>query len=142
MSLNKIFLTGRLTRDPELRHTQNGTAVAAFSLAVDRDFKDKATGEKAADFVDITAWGHTGEFVARNFGKGSAMTVVGRLQMRDWTDKDGNKRWSAEVVVETVYFAGERRSVFGDSLPTGAEKTARAGDFRSLNDDNGEELPF
>ena len=87
--LNKIFLMGRLTRDPELRRTQSGTAVASFSLAVDRDFKDKQTGEKATDFIDIVAWRSTGEFVSKYFTKGRMAVVEGRLQIRDWTDKDG-----------------------------------------------------
>ena len=89
--LNKIILMGRLTRDPELRHTQTGTAVASFSLAVDRDFKDKATGDRTTDFIDVVAWRQTGEFVSRYFTKGRMAVVEGRLQIRDWTDKDGNK---------------------------------------------------
>ena len=93
--LNKIILMGRLTRDPELRHTQTGTAVASFSLAVDRDFKDKATGDRTTDFIDVVAWRQTGEFVSRYFTKGRMAVVEGRLQIRDWTDKDGNKRRSA-----------------------------------------------
>ena len=99
--LNKIFIMGRLTRDPELRRTQTGTPVASFSLAVDRDYKDKATGERATDFIDVVAWRQTGEF------------VKGRLQMRDWTDKEGNKRRSAEVVADNVYFGDSKRD--GDS---------------------------
>mgnify|MGYP000122727130 CR=1 FL=1 len=101
--LNKIILMGRLTRDPELRHTQTGTAVASFSLAVDRDFKDKATGDRTTDFIDVVAWRQTGEFVSRYFTKGRMAVVEGRLQIRDWTDKDGNKRRSAEVVADNVY---------------------------------------
>ena len=89
--LNRIILMGRLTRDPELRHTQTGTPVASFSLAVDRDFKDKTTGEKSTDFIDIVAWRQTAEFVSRFFTKGRMAVVEGRLQIRDWTDKDGNK---------------------------------------------------
>ena len=90
--LNRIILMGRLTRDPELRHTQTGTPVASFSLAVDRDFKDKTTGEKSTDFIDIVAWRQTAEFVSRFFTKGRMAVVEGRLQLRDWTDRDGNKR--------------------------------------------------
>ena len=107
--LNRIILMGRLTRDPELRHTQSGTAVASFSLAVDRDFKDKATGEKATDFIDVVAWRQTGEFVSRYFTKGRLAVVEGRLQIRDWTDRDGNKRRSAEVVADNVYFGDSKR---------------------------------
>ena len=107
--LNKIILMGRLTRDPELRHTQTGTAVASFSLAVDRDFKDKATGDRTTDFIDVVAWRQTGEFVSRYFTKGRMAVVEGRLQIRDWTDKDGNKRRSAEVVADSVYFGGSKR---------------------------------
>ena len=111
--LNKIFLMGRLTRDPELRRTQTGTPVASFSLAVDRDFKDKATGERSTDFIDVVAWRQTAEFVSRYFTKGRMAVVEGRLQIRDWTDKEGGKRRSAEVIADQVYFgelqAGQRR---------------------------------
>ena len=100
---------GRLTRDPELRRTQNGTAVASFTLAVDRDFKDKQSGEKTTDFIDIVAWRQTGEFVHRYFSKGRMAVVEGRLQMRDWTDKDGNKRRAAEVIADSVYFGDSKR---------------------------------
>lgn len=110
--LNRIILMGRLTRDPELRHTQTGTPVASFSLAVDRDFKDKTTGEKSTDFIDIVAWRQTAEFVSRFFTKGRMAVVEGRLQIRDWKDKEGNNRRSAEVVADNVYF--------GDSRPGGA----------------------
>lgn len=108
--LNKIFLMGRMTRDPELRHTTSGVPVASFTLAVDRDFKDKATGEKATDFIDIVAWRQTAEFVSRYFTKGRMAVVVGSLQLRDWTDRDGNKRRSAEVVAESIYFDSIKKS--------------------------------
>ena len=101
--LNKIFIMGRLTRDPELRRTQTGTPVASFSLAVDRDYKDKATGERATDFIDVVAWRQTGEFVTRYFTKGRMAVVEGRLQIRDWT----------EVVADNVYFGDSKRD--GDS---------------------------
>lgn len=101
--LNRIFIMGRMTRDPELRHTQSGTAVVSFTLAVDRDFKNKQTGEKETDFIDVVAWKHTGEFVSKYFAKGNRAVVVGRLQLRDWTDKDGSKRRTAEVIAESVY---------------------------------------
>ena len=107
--LNKIFIMGRLTRDPELRRTQTGTPVASFSLAVDRDFKDKSTGERATDFIDVVAWRQTAEFVSHYFSKGRMAVVEGRLQIRDWTDKDGNKRRSAEVVADSVYFGDSKR---------------------------------
>lgn len=107
--LNKIFIMGRLTRDPELRHTQTGTAVASFTLAVDRDFKDKQSGERATDFIDVVAWRSTGEFVSRYFTKGRMAVVEGRLQIRDWTDKEGNKRRSAEVIADNVYFGDSKR---------------------------------
>ena len=112
--LNRIIIMGRLARDPELRHTQTGTPVASFTLAVDRDFKDKNTGERATDWIDVVAWRGTGEFVSRYFAKGRMAVVEGRLQMRDWTDKDGNRRTSAEVVAENVYFADSRREGDGD----------------------------
>ena len=92
--LNHIVIMGRLARDPELRHTQSGTAVTSFTLAVDRDFKDKNTGERTTDWIDVVAWRGTGEFVSRYFAKGRMAVVEGRLQIRDWTDKEGNKRHS------------------------------------------------
>lgn len=113
--LNKIFIMGRFVRDPELRRTQSGTPVASFTLAVDRDFKDKQTGERATDFIDVVAWRSTGEFVSRYFSKGRMAVVEGRLQIRDWTDKDGNKRRSAEVVADSVYFGDSKREDNGGS---------------------------
>lgn len=106
--LNKIILMGRLTRDPELRRTESGTAVCSFSIAVDRDFKSK-NGEKETDFIDIVSWRATAEFVSKYFTKGRMAVVEGRLQIRDWTDKEGGKRRSAEVIADNVYF--------GDSKP-------------------------
>ena len=117
--LNKIFLMGRLTRDPELRRTQTGTPVASFSLAVDRDFKDKTTGERSTDFIDVVAWRQTAEFVSRYFTKGRMAVVEGRLQIRDWTDKDGNKRRAAEVIADNVYFGDSKRDSDGGSYSTG-----------------------
>ena len=163
--LNKVFIMGRLTRDPELRRTQTGTAVASFTLAVDRDFKDKSTGERTTDFIDVVAWRQTGEFVSRYFTKGRMAVVEGRLQMRDWTDKDGNKRTTAEVVAENVYFGDSKRDGEGggsySSGYTGGYNAAPAGNyggyaapapvgygapsgadqFAELSDDDGE-LPF
>ena len=107
--LNHIVIVGRLARDPELRRTQSGVPVASFRLAVDRDFKDKNTGERGTDWIDVVAWRATGEFVSRYFTKGRMAVVEGRLQMRDWTDKEGNKRTSAEVVADNVYFGDSRR---------------------------------
>ena len=108
--LNHIVLMGRLTRDPELRRTGSGIPVASFSLAVDRDFgSNRETGEKETDFIDIVAWRSTAEFVSRYFTKGRMAVVSGRLQIRAWTDKDGNKRRSAEVVADNVYFGDSKR---------------------------------
>ena len=150
--LNHIIIMGRLTRDPEIRHTQTGTAVASFALAVDRDFKDKATGEKATDFIDVVAWRNTAEFVSRYFSKGRMAVVEGRLQIRDWTDKDGNKRRSAEVVADNVYFGDSKRD--GDSGYQGgyssggysaqaapAAPAAQTSGYEELTDDDGK-LPF
>lgn len=109
MALNKIFLQGRLTRDPELRRTGSGTAVTSFSLACDRDFKSRS-GEKETDFIEVVAWKNTAEFVSKYFSKGRMAVVEGRLQIRDWTDKAGNKRTTAEVVADNVYFADSKRS--------------------------------
>ena len=106
--LNHIVIMGRLTRDPELRRTGSGTAVTSFSLAVDRDFKSQS-GEKETDFIDIVAWRNTAEFVSKYFTKGRMAVVEGRLQIRDWTDKEGNKRRTTELIVDNAYF--------GDSKP-------------------------
>ena len=114
--LNKIILMGRLTRDPELRRTQSGTAVTSFSLAVDRDFKGQ-NGEKETDFIDIVAWRNTAEFVSKYFSKGRMAVVEGRLQLRDWTDKEGIKRRSAEVIADNVYFGDAKRSEDGEGGP-------------------------
>ncbi len=131
--LNHIVLMGRLTRDPELRHTGSGLAVVAFSLAVDRDFKSQG-GEKETDFVDIVAWRSTADFVSKYFTKGRMAVVEGRLQIRDWTDKDGNNRRSAEVVAEHVYF--------GDSKRSESDTPSASGDFREIPEDEEGELPF
>lgn len=106
--LNHIVLMGRLCADPELRRTNSGTPVTSFTLAVDRDFKSQS-GEKEADFVPVIAWRNTAEFVSKYFTKGRMAVVEGRLQMRNWTDKDGNKRTTAEVVAENVYFGDTKR---------------------------------
>ena len=106
--LNHLTIMGRLTRDPELRYTNAGTAVASFALAVDRDFKGQ-DGQKETDFIECVAWRGTGEFVSKHFFKGKMAVVDGRLQIRDWTDKQGNKRKSAEVVVSNIYFGDSRR---------------------------------
>ena len=108
--LNKVFIMGRLTRDPELRRTQAGTPVASFALAVDRDFKDKATGERSTDFIDVVAWRQTAEFVSRYFTKGRMAVVEGRLQIRDWTDKEGGKRRSG--VLRGLQAGQRRRRLF------------------------------
>ena len=107
--LNRIILMGRLTRDPELRHTQTGTPVASFTLAVDRDFKNKQTGERETDFINVVAWRQTAEFVSRYFTKGRMAVAEGRLQIRPYTDRDGNKRTAAEVVADNIYFGDSRR---------------------------------
>ena len=132
--LNKIILMGRLTRDPELRRTQSGTAVASFTLAVDRDYKPQ-DGERETDFIDIVAWRGTGEFVSKYFTKGRMAVVEGRLQVRDWTDKDGNKRRSTEVVADNVYFGDSKRPESG----TPAEPS---GEFHEVPDEEKGELPF
>ena len=139
--LNKIFLMGRLTRDPELRRTQTGTPVASFSLAVDRDFKDKATGERSTDFIDVVAWRQTAEFVSRYFTKGRMAVVEGRLQIRDWTDKDGGKRRSAEVIADGIYFAGAKAAPPSEgNADEGTLPPPPAGDLQDLDDDVA--LPF
>ena len=111
--LNHITIMGRLVRDPELRRTGSGVAVASFSVAVDRDFGGRDGGEKETDFIDCVAWRQTGEFVSKYFTKGRMIVVSGRLQIRSWTDKDGNKRRTAEVVADNCYFGDSKRD--GDS---------------------------
>jgi len=145
--LNRIILMGRLTRDPELRRTQSGTAVTSFSLAVDRDFKSQ-NGEKETDFIDIVAWRGTAEFVSKYFTKGRMAVVEGRLQIRDWTDRDGGKRRSAEVVADDVYFGDSRRDGGGDfspdynaALASYAAPMGRSSDFAEIGEEDGE-LPF
>ena len=139
--LNKIFLQGRLVADPELRHTQQGTAVASFRMAVDRDFKSKDPGASNTDFINIVAWRNTAEFVSRYFTKGRMAVVEGRLQMRDYTDKSGNKRTVAEVVASNVYFWDSKR--YNESGSNASYDVAPDGppDFDELDDDDGE-LPF
>lgn len=118
--LNKVFVMGRLTRDPELRRTQSGTAVASFSLAVDRDYKSQS-GEKETDFFDVVAWRTTGEFVAKYFTKGRMAVVEGRLQVRQWQDKDGNNRRSTEIIAENIYFGDSKKDVSDNTGNYGAQ---------------------
>lgn len=128
--LNRCIIMGRLTRSPELRRTQSGTAVTSFTLAVDRDFKGQ-NGEKETDFIDIVAWGNTAEFLCNYFSKGRMAVLEGRLQIRDWTDKDGGKRRSAEIVADHVYFADSKRD----------QEAAAPQAFEELDEDDGN-LPF
>lgn len=135
--LNHIVIMGRLTRDPELRCTSNGTSVASFTLAVDRDFKN-ANGDRETDFIDVVAWRNTAEFVYKHFGKGRMAVVSGRLQIRTWTDKDGSKRKTAEIVADSVYF--------GDSKPaqenyTGQTFAKPEQTFSDIEETDGD-LPF
>ena len=163
--LNHIVIMGRLTRDPELRRTGSGIAVASFTVAVDRDFGGRDGGEKETDFIDCVAWRQTGEFVSKYFTKGRMIVVSGRLQIRSWTDKDGNKRRTAEVVADNCYFGDSKRdsdsgSSYGGntyggnsygnaySAPSGnnyggysAPAGAPASDFAMLDDDDAQ-LPF
>ena len=113
--LNHITIMGRLTRDPELRRTGTGTAVTSFTIAVDRDIANKETGERETDFIDCNAWRNTAEFIAKYFTKGSMAIVSGKLQIRNWTDKEGNKRRNAEVVADSVYFGDSKKSEQGNS---------------------------
>ena len=131
--LNHIVIMGRLVRDPELRRTQSGVPVVSFSLAVDHDIPSRETGERGVDFIDIVAWRQTAEFVSKYFAKGRMAVVSGRLQIRNYTDKDDNKRKTAEVVADSVYFGEAKKDADPRSDP--------AEDFRVLNDDDGE-LPF
>ena len=128
--LNKIFIMGRLTRDPELRRTQSGTAVTSFSLAVDRDYKSQS-GEKETDFIDVVAWRSTAEFVSKYFTKGRMAVVEGRLQIRDWKDREGNNRRSAEVIADNVYFGDSKRDGGGDSFAAPSYGAPAGGGYRS-----------
>ena len=150
--LNHIVLMGRLTRDPELRRTGSGIAVASFTIAVDRDFSGKDSGEKETDFIDIVAWRQTGEFVSKYFTKGRMIVVSGRLQIRSWTDKDGNKRRTAEVVADNCYFGDSKKeSSGGESYGNSyggynapgysAPVYPEPGEFKELDDDDAQ-LPF
>lgn len=131
--LNRIIVMGRMTRDPELRRTNSGNAVTSFTVAVDRDFKSQS-GEKETDFIDVVAWRNTAEFVSKYFSKGRMAAVEGRLQLRDWTDKDGNKRRSAEIVADSVYFGDSKRDG-GDTAQSEPQ-----GSFSEIEDDW--DLPF
>lgn len=150
--LNHIVLMGRLTRDPELRYTQSQTPVASFSVAVDRDFQPRDGGDKQTDFIDCVAWRSTGEFVSKYFTRGSMIVVSGRLQIRDWVDRDNNKRRSAEVVADNVYFGDSKRREGGDTRGEPRDSGYRgekpapsmgggASSFAELDDGDGE-LPF
>ena len=157
--LNRIPIMGRLTRDPELRRTGSGVAVASFTVAVDRDFGGRDGGERETDFIDCVAWRQTGEFVSKYFTKGSMIVVSGRLQIRGWTDKDGNKRRTAEVVADKVYFGESKRNSEGGNAYGGntyggnsynapapsyggySAPAAPASDFAMLDDDDAQ-LPF
>ena len=162
--LNHVTIMGRLTRDPELRRTGSGVAVASFTVAVDRDFGGRDGGEKETDFIDCVAWRQTGEFVSKYFTKGRMIVVSGRLQIRSWTDKDGNKRRTAEVVADNCYFGDSKRDSEGGSsyggntyggnsygsaysapAPSYGGYSAPAGnpasDFAMLDDDDAQ-LPF
>ena len=140
--LNKIIIMGRLTRDPELRRTGIGTAVTSFSLACDRDFKSQS-GEKETDFIEVVAWKNTAEFVSKYFSKGRMAVVEGRLQIRDWTDKAGNKRTTAEVVAENVYFADSKRSESNENQKENfnALSGRLSDDFVPISEEGGE-IPF
>ena len=137
--LNHITLMGRLTKDPELRYTSNNTPVASFSLAVERDF-----GEKQTDFIECVAWRQIGEFISKYFAKGNMIAVSGRLQIRDWNDKDGNKRRSAEVVVESAYFCEskkDRDDYNTDEYRPATYEQGKQGVFVEVSDEDGG-LPF
>ncbi len=154
--LNHITIMGRLVRDPELRRTGSGTAVASFTLAVDRDYAPKDGGERETDFIECVAWRQTGEFVSKYFTKGRMAVVSGRLQIRGWTDKDGNKRRTAEIVADNVYFGDSKRDSDGNGIHGGnTYGNASAGSYTgytapasnpvsdySIMDDGGADLPF
>lgn len=133
--LNQISIMGRLVRDPEMRRTGSGLAVTSFTLAVDRDYSEKDGGERETDFIDCVAWRQTGEFVSKYFAKGRLAAVTGRLQFREWTDKDGKKRRNAEILVDHIYFCGDKKDS-AESRPEPSESR-----FMPM-DDPDEGLPF
>ena len=142
--LNHITIMGRLTRDPEMRTTQSGVAVASFTLAVDRDFGGRDGGEKQTDFIDCTAWRHTAEFVSKYFSKGRMAVVSGRLQIDNYTDNDGNKRRSAKVIADNIYFGDSKKdgAAGGQSGGQNTEQIAPASaGFVPVEVDDSE-LPF
>lgn len=141
--LNHITIMGRMTRDPELRRTGSGVAVTSFTLAVDRDFASKDSGERKADFINCVAWRKVGEFISNHFSKGRMIVVSGRLEMRDWTDKEGNKRTSAEVNVENAYFGDSKKSESYNTTPanTTVFPSAPVNDFVPMVGED-EMLPF
>ena len=140
--LNHITIMGRLTRDPEMRSTQSGVSVASFTLAVDRDFGGRDGAEKQTDFIDCTAWRHTAEFVSKYFSKGRMAVVSGRLQIDNYTDNDGNKRKSAKVVADNIYFGDSKKdSATGSQSDEAASFTPAPSGFVPVDVDSGE-LPF
>ena len=140
--LNHITIMGRLTHNPEMRSTQSGVAVASFTLAVDRDFSGKDGGEKQTDFIDCTAWRHTAEFVSKYFSKGRMAVVSGRLQIDNYTDNDGNKRKSAKVVADNIYFGDSKKDgATGSQSDETASFTPASSGFVPVDVDSGE-LPF
>jgi single-strand DNA-binding protein len=142
--LNTITIMGRLTRDPELRRTGSGIAVASFTVAVDRDWPNKETGEKETDFIDCVAWRQTGEFVSKYFEKGSMAVVSGRLQIRTWKDKDGNNRKTAEIVADNVYFGESKKDKEKNTTtnPVYASPYYTPANTLTLTDDEYAQLPF
>ena len=140
--LNHITIMGRLTRDPEMRNTQSGVAVASFTLAVDRDFGGRDGGEKQTDFIDCTAWRHTAEFVSKYFSKGRMAVVSGRLQIDNYTDNDGNKRKAAKVIADNIYFGDSKKDgATGGQSDEAASFTPAPSGFVTVDVDDGE-LPF
>lgn len=144
--LNTIVIMGRLTRDPELRRTGTGLAVASFTVAVDRDYANTTTGEKETDFIPCVAWRHTGEFVSKYFTKGQMIVVSGRLQVRKWTDKDGYNRTTAEIVADNVYFGESKKKENTSPVPTTSFGSWEppTSDFSMFGEgmDDGAYLPF
>ena len=147
--LNKVIIMGRLARDPELRRTQSGVSVTSFRIACDRDFKSQS-GEKETDWIDVVAWRNTAEFVSKYFNKGRMAIVEGRLQTRDWTDKDGNKRTAVEVVADNVYFGDSKRDGQGGGYDApsyappadrGYAPAAGGNQFAEIDEEDGD-LPF
>ena len=142
--LNKVVIMGRLTRDPEVRKVNNDVSVCSFSVACDRDIVSKGSNERETDFFDVTAWRSTADFVGKYFAKGRMIVVVGRLQKRNYTDKDGNKRSVVDIIAENVYFGDSKKDAdsTGNTAAASYGNNAPVDNFADISNEDGGDLPF